>query len=162
MRIVHFSVQSDHLHLLVEAEDATALGRAIKGLSVRIARRVNRLAGRRGRVFADRYHARALRTPREVRAALVYVLQNGVKHSPAGEVLLRRSRSWVDPFSSAAYFDGWLAACRRFVPARDAPAHPLHRGDFEIPVVPPAAWLLRVGWRRGGGEIDTAEMPRPV
>lgn len=160
VRIIHFSVQSDHLHLLVEAESADALGRGIKGLSVRIARRINRLVGRKGRVFADRYHAHYLRTPREVRAALVYVLQNGVKHAPHGDLITRSARSWVDPFSSSAYFDGWQARCRRFVPVRDAPAHPLHRDQRDLPVVPPSVWLLRIGWRRAGGHIDTAELPR--
>ena len=66
----------NHLHLLVEASSASALSRGIQGLSIRIARGVNRAAGRRGKLSADRFHARALNTPREVRIALVYVLQN--------------------------------------------------------------------------------------
>jgi hypothetical protein len=48
----------------------------VRGLAIRVARAVNRALGRRGRVFADRYHARALTTPRAVRHALVYVLMN--------------------------------------------------------------------------------------
>ncbi|HTE56930.1 MAG TPA: transposase [Kofleriaceae bacterium] len=159
MRIVHFSVQGDHLHLLVEAQDQVALGRAMKGFGVRVARRLNKLAGRCGRVIADRYHSRALLTPREVRAALVYVIQNGKKHASGGEARLRRSRGWTDPFSSAAYFDGWSPDCRALVPDRDASAHPLHRGGAPPPVVPARGWLLRVGWRRAGGTIDTGEMP---
>jgi REP element-mobilizing transposase RayT len=159
VRIIHFSIQSDHIHLVLEARSRIALGRAMKGLAVRFARRLNKAAGRRGRVFADRYHARYLRSPREVRQALVYVIQNGKKHCHRSERERRASRAWLDPFSSAAYFDGWKQSCQRFVPRRDAPAHPLHRQEPEMPVVPPTVWLLRVGWRRAGGPLDTAERP---
>ena len=58
VRIVHFSVQGNHLHLVVEAPHRRALARAIQGLSIRIARGLNRMMGRAGRVFDDRYHAR--------------------------------------------------------------------------------------------------------
>jgi REP element-mobilizing transposase RayT len=131
-RVVQFSVQSNHLHLIVEASDARALSRACKGLAIRVALGVNRQLGRRGRVFSDRYHARPLRTPREVRSALVYVLRNRRKHggspSRAGE---------VDPLSSAPYFDGF--STRRIT-----------RPGRVRPVAPPRTWLLRVGWRRLG------------
>lgn len=159
MRIVHFSVQEDHLHLLVEVEDEVALGRAMKGFQVRVARRLNRIFGRTGRVFADRYHSRYVSTPTEARRALVYVLQNGKKHAPTGERIVRGERSWVDPFSSCAYFDGWKRECRRFIPSRDAPAHPVHRDHPAAPVVAPRGWLLREGWRQAGGELDTHERP---
>jgi REP element-mobilizing transposase RayT len=158
-RIVHFSVQSDHLHLLVEARDQVALGRAMKGFGVRIARRLNRLAGRRGRVIADRYHARYLRTPSEVRRALVYVLQNGAKHGRS-DGRLARGLPWIDPYCSAAFFPGWNDRCRPWIPPRDAPAHPLHgRGNAGTPVATPQTWLLRRGWLRAGGPLDAAEQP---
>jgi putative transposase len=80
LRLVHFSVQRDHFHLVVEADSQGALARGIQGLSVRIARKLNALMGRRGKVFADRYHAHVLRTPRQVRNALAYVLGNARKH----------------------------------------------------------------------------------
>ncbi len=158
-RIVHFSVQSDHLHLLVEARDQIALGRAMKGFGVRVARRLNRLAGRTGRVIAERFHARYLRTPSEVRRALVYVLQNGAKHGQ-GDARQARGLPWVDPFCSAAFFSGWNDRCRRWIPPRDAPDHPLHRwGSADTPVAAPRSWLLRRGWLRAGGPIDVAEQP---
>lgn len=93
-RLVHFSVQRDHLHLLVEADSRERLIRGIQGLEVRVARAVNRVLARRGRVFADRYHARALPTPREVRNALVYVVRNFIKHEPGAR--------GADPCASAA------------------------------------------------------------
>jgi len=99
-RLVHFSVQSNqHLHILAEAGDGRALSRGMLGLSVRIARALNRLWKRSGSVFADRFHSRLLKTPREVRNALVYVLQNARKHWPA---FTRRP----DLYSSGPWFDG--------------------------------------------------------
>jgi REP element-mobilizing transposase RayT len=75
-RIVHFFVQVDHVHLLAEADDKISLSRGLTGVAVRLARAVNRVVGRREKVWSDRYHARALRTPREVRHGIVYVLMN--------------------------------------------------------------------------------------
>ena len=79
-RLVQYSIQNDHLHLIVEAKDRTSLSRGMQGLAIRIARGLNRLWERKGKVFADRYHDRILRTPREVRNALRYVLNNGRRH----------------------------------------------------------------------------------
>ena len=75
-RIIHYSVQDDHLHLLVEAESRERLSGGLRGVAIRIARAVNRALGRRGAVFGDRYHIHALGTPREVRHGLVYVLKS--------------------------------------------------------------------------------------
>ena len=65
-RLVHFSVQGNHLHLVVEAGDKVALSRGMQGLAVRLARAVNRAAGREGRVFADHYFARELNWLRQL------------------------------------------------------------------------------------------------
>ena len=79
-RLIHFSVQGNHLHLVVEAADKLGLSRGMQGLAVRIARAVNRAADREGRVFADHYFARELKTPAEVRRAVRYVLDNRMLH----------------------------------------------------------------------------------
>jgi putative transposase len=151
-RVVHFSVQSDHLHLIAEARDRKALLGGVRGLSVSLARRVNRLVFRRGRVIADRWHGRALSTPRAVRHALVYLLGNFRKH----EQLAGGS---VDPFSSAPYFAGFLqlAHCAPAVgDLRRVAGIELARGS---PVLEPRSWLLRAGWRRYG-LISIHEAPR--
>ena len=80
-RLIHFSVQGNHIHMIVEAPDAVALGRAMKGLEVRMARALNKVMSRRGPVFADRYHAHLLRSPREAWHAIQYVLDNWVVHA---------------------------------------------------------------------------------
>jgi hypothetical protein len=115
------------LHLIVEASDARALSRGMQGLTVRTARAVNRAIDGRGSVFGDRYHAHELRTPRETRAALLYVLQNWAKHGRGGD---------FDPLSSAAWFDG-----RSVLPREGA--------SLSI-VAAPRTWLVTVGWRRHG------------
>ena len=144
-RIVHFSVQSDHVHLVCEAADAAALSRGTNGLSVRIARAVNRALGRSGRVFGDRYHARDLGSPREVRHGLVYVLMNFRKHLP-------RARAGLDDCSSAAWFDGFIARI---------PGAKREIRRNQPPVAPARTWLATVGWRRHG-LIDPGEAPRPA
>ena len=136
-RLLQFSVQSDHLHLLVEADEPTRLGRGVQGLAIRVARAINRVLRRHGRVWDGRYHSRLLRTPREVRNALVYVLQNIRKHAPGARGL--------DPRSSAAWFQGW----------RTIVAAPLNGAA----VVAARTWLARVGWRRHG-LLDVREAPR--
>jgi REP element-mobilizing transposase RayT len=137
-RIVHFSVQGDHLHLVVEAQDAKALSSGARGLSIRVARRLNRALGRNGPVWGDRYHTHALRTPRETRHAIVYVLMNFRKHRPG-------DRRAVDPCSSAAWFDGF----RGGAVSPEGPA----------PTWKPRTWLASVGWRRHG-LLDHSERPK--
>ena len=63
-RIIHFSVQGNHIHMIVDSSDTGSLGRAMKGLGVRIAKQMNRMMDRRGRVIGDRYHAHILRSHR--------------------------------------------------------------------------------------------------
>lgn len=98
-QVVHFSIQGNHVHLVCEADGPRALANGVRALSIRLARRLNRLMGRSGAVFEDRYHAHVLRTPTEVRNALRYALGNHARHAVAwGEQVSPR---WVDPFSSA-------------------------------------------------------------
>lgn len=102
-RIVEFSVQTNHLHLLVEAEDEDALARGMKSFTVRANRLFNVASGRRrGKVWSGRYHRTDLTSPRQVRNALVYVLNNGRKHG-----VVSSSGLVIDAGSSAAWFAGW-------------------------------------------------------
>ena len=147
-RVLHFSVQSDHVHLLVEAADPEGLSRGVSGLSIRLARAINRVLGRRGRVWGDRYHARTLRTPREVRHALVHVLMNWRKH-------VHEAREF-DPCASVFWFDGWRTQEDR---TRAARAAARQGGSSPAPPVsPPRTWLASKGWRRHG-LIDAKERP---
>ena len=136
-RATQFSVQTDHLHLIVEAASREALIRGLQGLAGRTAHAVNRARRRTGKVWCSRYHARVLTTPSEVRNALVYVLLNFRKHL--------RAMPGIDPRSSGPWFGGWST------PPPAPAALP--------PVVPAQTWLGAIGWRRAGGSIDPAEMP---
>jgi putative transposase len=141
-RVLHFSVQSNHVHLMVEARDKTHLTRGMRGLAIRVALAVNGVLRRRGRVWGDRYHARALRTPREVRHGIVYVLANWKKHVSDARGFDRCSSAW--------WFEGWK------VPPSSGP--PGWEAD-EPPVWAPREWLSSVGWRRHG-LIGANERPR--
>jgi hypothetical protein len=153
MRLCHYSVQRDHLHLIVEAERRDALSRGMLGLGIRVARGLNRCMGLSGRVVADRYHAHVLTTPLEVRRALLYVLNNVRKHLPATTTL---PPGWLDPYSTAACFDGWSAsiAAPRWGPGSQPDA---------LPRAAPQLWLLRHGWlRRGRLDPDARPGTRPT
>ena len=115
---------------MTEAEDRRAHSRGMAGLAIRIAKRLNKFWQRRGKVFVDRFHGRELRTPREVRNALHYLLHNARKHG------YRIAPEGPDPYSSERWFDGW----RGFARDRVWPA----------PLAAARSWLLEVGWRRHG------------
>ena len=136
-RVCHHSVQSNHIHLIVEAHSAQSLSRGIQGLTVRIARCLNRLLGRKGRVFADRFFSRILRTPREIRNCIAYVLNNRSRHREGKNSETHELA--FDPCSNAASFDGWRTKPRS---VRRFSGHP---GVTEA-----KTWLLSVGWRRLG------------
>ncbi|HEY7374452.1 MAG TPA: transposase [Polyangia bacterium] len=137
-RIIHFSVQRDHVHAIVEGDDKRSLSLGVAGLKIRAAKALNRALGRSGAVWSGKYHARALRTPREMRSALLYVLQNWKKHI--------RGATGIDGRSSAPWFDGW----KRMPAVPTAPR----------PVAEPRTWLAAKGWReRGGGPLGPDEMP---
>lgn len=142
-RLVHYSFQHDHAHLIVEAADVRELASGMKSLGSRLARAVNRVFRRRGAVLGDRVHLHVLRTPTEVRRAIAYVLLNARRHlAKRGGWIDRRSR--IDPASSGRWFDGWR------IPQGATPDAPA--------VAPPRTWLLRIGWTRAG-RIDPGEVP---
>jgi REP element-mobilizing transposase RayT len=146
-RLVHYSLQGNHAHLIVEAHDREALGRGMKAIGSRLARAVNRIAGRSGRVLADRYHLRLLPTPKEVRSALRYVLLNARRHAADAHKKVSKIVR-LDPASSARWFDGW----RRHIATATMARAPV------VAVARARTWLLKLGWRRHG-LLDPADVP---
>ncbi len=136
-RVVHFTIQNDHLHMLVEGDDAELLGKGMCGLGTRIGKGLNKLWGRRGKVL-ERYHSRVLKSPREVWIALRYVLNNFRKHGCAPSPFV------ADEFSSGAYFNGWSDRAPGEDPGICAKAE---------------SWLLRVGWRERHSLIPFDSIP---
>jgi REP element-mobilizing transposase RayT len=154
-RLVHFSVQGNHIHLIGEAESTLAVSRALKGLGVRIARGLNGVMRRSGPVIAERYHLRLIETAAQARRTLLYVLNNYRRHAAQwGETL---SDEFVDPCSSATSFDGWS---RR--PWRRAGPHAQRDPCPELPLgtQAPRSRLLTSAWR-SSGRLDPATVPGP-
>jgi len=134
-RITHFTIQDTHLHLLVDADDATAFANGMRGFVASLARALNKLWGRSGSVFPERFHSRVLKSVRAVWNAIKYVLNNYLKHGQ--EVWQGRGgQREPDQFSSGRYFDGWQG----YVPG-------VRPGVAECPVVR-GCWKTAVGWKR--------------
>jgi REP element-mobilizing transposase RayT len=124
--VVEWSLQTNHVHLIVEAEDSRVLARKLGGFFGQFAKELNRLWGRGGEVFPDRFDARVLRCPAAVRTALIYVLGNARKHGAW------RGRG-PDVGSSGESFEGWA----------DWVAQSTERPRART-------WLLRTGWKKHG------------
>jgi REP-associated tyrosine transposase len=148
MRIIHFSVIEDHLHFIIEAEGVEALARGMQGLGVRLAKRINKVLRRRGKVFVDRYFSRVLSTPSEVRSCLAYVLKNKLRHNKQRGIV--HGSRWVDYCSSGERFTGWKGI--EVTLPNDA-----------LPIGRPRYHLLRRGWKypRGehAGELEVDRAP---
>jgi REP element-mobilizing transposase RayT len=143
-RIVHLSIQHNHLHLIVEAADRVRLARRMQSFGISAARAINRAHNiPRGQVFAYRYHATQIRTPRQARNTLAYVLNNWRRHREDLQTEQTRN-AWLDPYSSALSFTGWS---RRFA---------MPPGYLALPVSPPATALLKM---RG---LDPLARPGPM
>jgi putative transposase len=143
-RIVHMSVQSTHIHLLVEADNKRALARGLQGFQISAAKHINAVIGarhgekRRGTVFEDRYHATAISSRRGVWNRLAYVLNNWRHHR---EDRFDNTRDFdTDPFSTGPSFAGWNRRIQDDWPATYEP----------LPVWEPKTWLLREGWKMYG------------
>lgn len=59
-QIIHFSVQENHIHFVVEAMDRKLLWRGVQRLAMLLAFTINRLLRRHGSVWRDRYTRRDL------------------------------------------------------------------------------------------------------
>jgi REP element-mobilizing transposase RayT len=150
-RIVHISIQANHIHLIAEAHDKVALAAGMKAFQVSAARKLNAALGRTGTVFPDHYHLEIIDSPRQTRNALAYVLNNWRRHR---EDKTYETRTWqVDPFATAAAFFGWREA-NLALPRSELDGEPA------LPVARPEGWLLREGWKMHG-PISAFEVPGP-
>ena len=157
-RIVHLSIQRNHLHLLVEADHKSALSSGMQGFQISAAKHLNAAIShnkpgprRRGPVFPDRYHAEIITTPTRARHALNYVINNWRKHS---EDRVEMARTWkIDPFSTAIMFPDWEEYGEQAFLWRGPPSYD------PLVVYQPRTWLLREGYKRGGPPISVREVP---
>jgi len=151
-RVCHTSIQRNHLHFLIEANDQAALSHGMRSLAITAARAINEALGRKGRVFAYRYHATAISSPRQMRNALSYVLNNWRRHDE-DESSEAAQRAALDPYSTALAFRGWREGVFA-IPDGDARL----AGYEPLPSAAPETWLLRVGWERHG-PISAYDVP---
>jgi REP element-mobilizing transposase RayT len=149
VRVIEYSIQDDHLHLMIEGKHAPDLSAQMRKLFSRIAMTINATIARRGSLFRDRHHRHALETPREVRNALVHILFNARKHACGDARTVQALYDAPDPFSSAPWFTGWAPEAR---PPPDTPTSTAR-------TTAPRTWLARTGWKRGGGLIRFDERP---
>jgi len=144
VRVVEFSVMSNHIHLIVEAENSGRLSKGMASLNTGLGMRLNRLWGRvrQGSVFAERFHMEVIESPTQMRNVLAYVLRNDVHHG--------LGLGGLDPCSSAVSFGGFRERQDRSRPACVS--------------VEAQTWLLRVGWKMGGskGLLSIRDLPRVV
>ena len=148
-RIVHMSIQGNHLHLICEASTKSALSRGVQAFKISAARQLNKRLRRKGKVFADRYHAEAITTPTQMRACLCYVLNNWRRHGEDRDATGR-----VDIFSTGIYFTGWKET--------DIPkVLVIPEGSDVLPYTAPQTWMLKDGWKRGGPAISLYDCPGP-
>jgi hypothetical protein len=154
-RVIHFSVQQDHGHFIVEGDEARRARGGMHGLAIRLALAVNRALGRRkGKVVGDRYHVRPLTTPRQMRTSMVYVLLNFRKHL--------RAPPGIDPRSSGLHFSGWHRSARlESADVASAAAADAIRGGPPATAAP-TTWMAITGWRRAGGLLRVDERPAAV
>jgi putative transposase len=155
LRVTHFSVQRDHVHLVVEAPDKRGIARGLQGIASGIARAVNRVVRRTGRFWRGRYHRRDLASPRAVRNAIVYVTMNFRKHVAHDETVFgvldaRSSAFWLDGWHERA--GPWLQALRRMPLVREITPD-------RAPVAPSSTWLGGTGWKLRG-LVSPEELPR--
>jgi len=149
-RVVHISIQNNHLHLLVEANGKRALTRGMQRFSIRTARALGVALGHGGKIFPWRYHAKQITTPRQARNALAYVLNNWRRHREDLSHPIKMAAK-LDPYSTGMHFDGWIGA----------PRFKLSDYYVPLPVSRPTTDLLRRDWRRCG-LIDLFERPGPL
>lgn len=165
VRVVHYSVQHDHLHLIVEGESRLDISSQMRKLFSSIALAVNDVAKRRGSLFRDRHHRVELDNPTKTRNALVYVVFNDRKHHAQNGGAIsddffrdfddRSSVAWLGPEAwdeRAGPSPAWVARIR----ARDGDV------DGHGPALSaPRTWFAQAGWRiRGGGALGPYELPR--
>jgi REP element-mobilizing transposase RayT len=136
LRIVHTSIQNNHLHLYCEATSRHGLAEGMRAFKTSVARRINRVMGRKGHVFADRYHVEVIKSPKHARATLCYVMNNWRKHGAD-----RNCRDRVDPFATGMWFRGWK---ERDIPDKLV----IPEGVIVLPYREPRTWLLREGWKK--------------
>lgn len=140
LHVLHFSLQSNHVHLILECVNNKALANGMKSLAGGFGRAIRKCGGGEGPVFKGRYHLQLIKKPKQMKSGLAYVLLNQSKH----EELVPYS----DRFSSSAHFHQWKKLLGKdtgpLLPSRQK-----HRRLLPNYLSSPRSWLAQEGWQRG-------------
>jgi len=135
--LLHYSIQHDHLHLMVEVKNRRKLSKGLQALGIRLAKSLNSMWRRKkGHVFAERYFALALEGWRQIWRTVRYILNNGRKHGSW------RIKNQPDPFSSGRWYLPWSQL-------------DIRRPMRSPPVMPSRTIATFIPW------IDVDEVPGP-
>jgi len=132
LNICHFSLLKNHFHLICEADDESGISKGMQSIAISLAKKINFECRRKGKVFFDRYHIHILKTLREVRTTLRYVLLNAAKH-------LKRA-PYVDPYSSGCVFLDWKKLIGKKLRC-------CYSSEIAVIVSRPQYFGLKVGWK---------------
>ena len=139
LHVVHYALESNHIHLIVEARDNRALRSGMVSLFGSFARALNERVQRVGKVYSDRYHLNVITNPSQMKHTLRYVLLNHCKHTKWLE--------HMDPFSSARFFPHW----KNLIELNEVVAWDLRNlseNYASAGLSPPRSWLAAQGWMR--------------
>ena len=92
LKVVHYTLEYNHVHLLVESVDNKTLHKGMQAFGITIAKAINKIKRSKGAVYKNRYHLRLISSPRQLKNVLHYIFNNGVKH--------KRTNSKIDLFNS--------------------------------------------------------------
>ena len=170
-RVIHFSIQQDHGHFIVEGDEARRARGGMHGLAIRLALAVNRALGRKGQVVGDRYHARPLTTPRQMRTAWSTCCSTSASTSARPRASTRaargrtfrggsaRPRSQTRPRRRRRRSRGWRASAGDAragrCGSRNTPPRRRDRTQLESADVPPAD-----GAQLESADVASARAPR--
>ncbi|MEI8348179.1 MAG: transposase [Pseudomonadota bacterium] len=137
LKVIHFSLMNNHLHLLIETENKKALAKALQSFAISFTKRLKNFNGlKKTPIFKERYFCHILKSLREVKHAIHYILMNGKK---AG-----LSRYDIDPYSSAINL---RSLCPKLFPELDFNLPRVYFSkitDFwQGALSPPSFWILR-------------------
>lgn len=92
LKIIHYTLEYNHIHLLVEAASNRVLHSGMQAFGISLAKGINRFKRLKGTVYKHRYHYRQISSPRDLKNVLHYIFHNGIKH--------KRTRFALDLYNS--------------------------------------------------------------
>lgn len=95
LKVLHYSLEYNHVHLLVEARDNQIIHQGMQAFGISFAKAINKIKFLKGRVYKNRYHFRKITSLRDYKNVLLYIFRNGIKH--------KRTQSLFDPYNSMVY-----------------------------------------------------------